>query len=42
MASERARSPAATLDGGTMEGLDAILRHLGLADGLGPIVEPAT
>jgi 4-hydroxy-tetrahydrodipicolinate synthase len=39
MASERARSPVAPLDGGTKVELDRILRHLGLADGLGPIDE---
>ena len=39
MASERARSPVAPLDGGTKVELDRILRHLGLADGLGPIEE---
>jgi 4-hydroxy-tetrahydrodipicolinate synthase len=39
MASERARSPVAPLDGDTKVELDRILRHLGLADGLGPIDE---
>jgi 4-hydroxy-tetrahydrodipicolinate synthase len=39
MASERARSPVAPLDAGTKLELDRILRHLGLADGLGPIEE---
>ena len=42
MASERARSPVAALDAGTKQELDRILRHLGLADGLGPIDEGAT
>ncbi len=42
MASERARSPVAPLDAGTKRELDRILRHLGLADGLGPIEEAAT
>jgi 4-hydroxy-tetrahydrodipicolinate synthase len=42
MASERARSPVAPLDAGTKQELDRILRHLGLADGLGPIDEDAT
>jgi 4-hydroxy-tetrahydrodipicolinate synthase len=41
MASERARSPVAPLDAGTKHELDLILRHLGLADGLGPIEEGA-
>jgi 4-hydroxy-tetrahydrodipicolinate synthase len=41
MASERARAPVATLDPGTRQELDRILRHLGLADGLGPIDEGA-
>lgn len=41
MASERARSPVAPLDSGTKLELDRILRHLGLADGLGPIEETA-
>lgn len=40
MASERARSPVATLDEGSKLELDRLLRHLGLADGLGPIEEP--
>jgi len=39
MASERARSPVAPLDAGTKLELDRILRHLGLAAGLGPIDE---
>ncbi|HEX7472376.1 MAG TPA: dihydrodipicolinate synthase family protein [Candidatus Limnocylindrales bacterium] len=42
MASERARSPVAPLDAGTMLELDRILHHLGLAAGLGPIAEDAT
>ncbi len=41
MASERARSPVASLDAGTKLELDLILRHLGLADGLGPVEEGA-
>jgi 4-hydroxy-tetrahydrodipicolinate synthase len=41
MASERARSPVATLDAGTKHELDAILRHLGLANALGPVEEAA-
>lgn len=41
MASERARSPVAPLDGGTKQELDRILRHLDLAGGLGPIEEGA-
>lgn len=40
IASERVRQPAPTLDRGTTDELDTILRHLGLAEGLGPIVEP--
>ena len=39
LASERVRQPAATLDRGTLDELDAILRHLDLAAGLGPIAE---
>jgi 4-hydroxy-tetrahydrodipicolinate synthase len=39
MASERARAPVAPLDADTKLELDRILRHLGLADGLGPIEE---
>ncbi len=39
MASERARSPVATLDTDTKLELDRILRYLGLAEGLGPIDE---
>jgi 4-hydroxy-tetrahydrodipicolinate synthase len=39
MACERARSPVAPLDTGTKLELDRILRHLGLAEGLGPIDE---
>ena len=42
MASERARSPVSPLDAGTKQELDRILRHLGLADDLGPIEEGAT
>ena len=42
IAHEQVRPPAPTLTVETMEGLDAILHDLGLADGLGPIVEPAT
>src|SRR6476469_3945681 len=34
MASERARSPVASLDAGTKQELDRILRHLDLAGGL--------
>jgi 4-hydroxy-tetrahydrodipicolinate synthase len=41
MASERARSPVAVLDRGSKLELDRILRHLGLAEGLGPIDEAA-
>jgi 4-hydroxy-tetrahydrodipicolinate synthase len=41
MASERARSPVAPLDAGTKRELDRILRHLDLAEGLGPIDEGA-
>ena len=41
LASERVRQPAPALDRGTLDELDAILRHLDLADGLGPIDEPA-
>jgi 4-hydroxy-tetrahydrodipicolinate synthase len=42
IAHERVRPPAPTLTVETMAGLDAILHDLGLADGLGPIVEPTT
>ncbi len=41
IASERVRAPAPALDRGTLESLDSILAHLGLATGLGPILEPA-
>ena len=41
LSSERVRQPAPALDRGTLDELDAILHHLDLADGLGPIVESA-
>lgn len=40
IASERVRQPAPGLDPGTLDELDAILAHLGLAQNLGPVVEP--
>lgn len=42
IASERVRAPAPMLDRRTLEALDGILVHLGLAAGLGPIAEPST
>ena len=41
IAHEMVRPPAPTLEPATLDELDAILRDLGLAQGLGPIVEPA-
>ena len=40
IAHEFVRPPAPAVDRGTLVELDAILRELGLAEGLGPIVEP--
>ena len=41
LSSERVRQPAPALERATLDELDAILVHLDLADGLGPVVEPA-
>jgi 4-hydroxy-tetrahydrodipicolinate synthase len=41
IAHEMVRPPAATPEPATLVELDTILRELGLAEGLGPIVEPA-